>query len=233
MRIINRILSILIVLLMILNSGMAFADEPLKDEKVAADIEAGDADGQTVGKSLGAIDGRKDFRDGNKSEYNKSMPKDAYIINDYHLNNDNDDYKDAFIKGFKEAYKKSYEETYRASNLESILNPTAAAVAGDIDGRAMGEIFGAIYGREDYINGKENNYRLYINDDSKIIDADLIAIINNLHLEKDVEEYKEAFLDGFKAAFKTSYVEAYRAANLDDPATDSGEIGRASCRERV
>lgn len=162
-------------------------------------------EGKAVGESYGKTYGQKDYINEQKSNWQKIYTEEEKkVINDYNLNQETVTYRFYFLRGFKEAFQLGYENEYRAINTDT--KKTTYEIGLD-HGGMFGSIGGEIYGREDYYEGKANDWKKQMPSD--------ILIRREYSLSNDTDKYVEGFLLGYKIAFEESYTNAYREANVD------------------
>lgn len=172
----------------------------------------------TLGKALGEIYGFKDFYNGIKSNWSKSIPSNTNIIKMFNIEKQTSSYKSTFLSTFREGFKYAYEEGYEKANLEP---KKVTLEAGISDGEAIGSILGKIFGSKDYFENKTNDYLRNIPKDTNII--------GDYSLRNDHREYLDGFLIGFKRAYEKAYNDAFREANLNihlRDESDAYEYGR-------
>lgn len=149
----------------------------------------------------GEIAGIRDYEDGKSPNYLRALPKDADINASFELNNLPPVDRIDFIKEFKENFRKGYEDAYynahyglQRDSLES----------GRTDGAYFGEIVGSIFGTKDYFEGRKLDYSRNMPTDGKI------KVEYSLNRQDD--EYTQGFIDGFKNAYRESYISSFREA---------------------
>lgn len=170
--------------------------------------------GTRMGKLIGAIYGARDCKNGQDSDWRTALPSDEDIISMFNLDSETDGYTNRFLMDFKIAFEEAYKEAYESANLDPTVS---SAEAGNRDGTAVGSSLGELFGKKDFEAGLTNDYTRRIPTDDQIIE--------DYELNKDNEEYREAFLVSFKIAFELNYERAYREANLGDKETEAERLG--------
>lgn len=158
-----------------------------------------------LGLTLGEIYGNRDYYSGKKYDSRHAIPRDKDIIKNYKLNNLSPQDRSSFLKTFKEAFEKGYREGYLIANFDSIRTSYEAGLShGDYFGKLLGEMNGV----KDYFRGLDRNYKRNMPTDKEIE--------NTYFLNKDGQEYKEAFIEAFKNAYEASYNKSYSSMKTEE-----------------
>jgi hypothetical protein len=268
MKFINRIFSILIVMLMLLSTGTAFAatesyeagydagfdygydksgskifattayskfKDTIEHRKIKRDIddyierefrqgfikgfsdsyeyednEDNDNEEQkveyaaTLGKLLGENYGARDFQDGKKSDWKKSLPSKSVIESMFNLSIQSSDYRSNFVSDLNKAFEEGYIEAYDRAKYE----PTKVTLEQGVkDGEDIGMVVGAAYGAKDFYAGRDSDFKRDMPSKNEITEQ--------FSLNNDNLDYEGGFISGFISAYEESYNQAYREANTD------------------
>lgn len=162
-------------------------------------------EGRSAGQIYGRIAGETDYYNGDRSNWRKAHDnEEENVIEEYNLEEESRSYRFYFLRGFREEFESAYENGYREDNEDINRNSYDAGIN---HGENFGSIDGEIYGRKDYYNGEDNNWKNQFPSES--------YIINKYALNNDSDRYEKGFLYGYKTSFETSYVNAYRNANVE------------------
>jgi len=180
MKITNRILSVLLILLMLLSNGMVFA---ATTESYDAGYDAGydyayDYTGRlTSGSSVYS----NNYRDSKAHRTIKTEMGDDYVERDF---------REGFIDGFADSYDAELDEGETVDYAAEL-------------GKALGEISGA----RDYQNGKRADWKKMLpgrNDLRKMYNLDRQ---NSAYTNAFVSEFNKAFEEGYNEAFENAMFE--------------------------
>jgi len=160
--------------------------------------------GAIFGDIAGEIYGRKDYYEGKVNDWKKQMPSDILLRREYSLNNDTDKYVEGFLLGYKIAFEESYTKVYRNTNVDTNKTPKENGI---YHGQQMGFEFGSKIGKIDFADKKNNNWQ-----QSLPSDLDLMIKYN---LMREVKEYRDGFIVGFKDGFRDGYIESFQGKNMD------------------
>lgn len=160
--------------------------------------------GNLLGLLLGEIYGNMDYYKGDKYNPRSAIPSNNDIVKKFSLDRLNNQERNSFVTSFKEAFEVAYIEEYLRlmfSSLESFYE----------EGLAHGEYFGSLRGEadgvRDFLHGLSKNYTRNMPTDREIV--------NTYSLNRDEQEYKEAFLAGFKKAYEESYNASFTRIKTD------------------
>lgn len=185
MKITNRILSVLIVLLMLLSNGMVFA---ATTESYDAGYEAGYKIGYD--KANSNVTARSTYRNSYKdSQKHNSIKKDIVDYNE-------SEFEKGFIDGYDDGSDDGYDEKYDKKTDQKVDYATTL-------GKALGEIYGA----KDFQNGESSDWKDLLPSRSKIS--------NMYNLDKQSTAYKNTFITEFNKAFQEGYIDAYDKAMFE------------------
>ncbi len=163
-------------------------------------------DGIQFGTIDGALAGKKDYVNGQKSDYLKAMLKGEEIVERYDLRT----YSELDIAEFVNAYRKAFKDSYRMAMSEQLLEQYfSPATRGEKSGTELGTAEGIAMANIDLLNNTKSDWLLAYN--SFISNGDLTK---RYQLELQENSYYEAFIIAFKASFKKSYREHYDAYKL-------------------
>lgn len=161
--------------------------------------ENGKKNGKTFGEMIGKSFAIKDYYENRDSDYNRNMPRESEIIQDYALKMDNEDYLEGFINGFKNAYQESYTNSFReAKNNITILESSE----GYENGNAIGQAKGKIQANIDHMEKKTNEWIR-----SKPLSS---SIINEYNLMYQSPKYIDSFINGFWEGYSNGYTSIYK-----------------------
>jgi len=119
--------------------GYSEAYDTAAYEPTLVSLEQGFTDGEDVGMIVGAPYGAKDFYAGKDLDFERDLPSNAEITEQYSLSNDELDYEDGFISGFISAYEESYNQGYREANMNEGLKKAISGIIPISGGTAVTE----------------------------------------------------------------------------------------------
>lgn len=188
-----RLISIVLLLVIILSSISVFADE------TSIDYQKGNKDGIQKGKQEGTSTGAYDAQ--NKTNTMRQVLEGNLqdYEHEFRINGKPQDYIDGFKSGYKNAFEEAYYAAYRLEDTETIT------VYGAED---FGTIMGRIDGYIAYNSDNKNNWEKYVPSDRKLNDM--------FELNKESREYRDAFIEQFKKAYKLSFEAAFQVAKLGE-----------------
>lgn len=162
-------------------------------------------EGKSVGQLYGRIAGETDYINGDTSNWRKALDdEEENIIEQYNLDEESRSYRLYFLNGFEDEFELAYEDGYRKDNTDINKNSYYVGVN---HGQNFGSMDGEIYGKKDYYDGKDNDWKSQIPSE--------LYIIKKYALNNDSDRYKKGFLYGYKSSFEKSYVNAYREVNVE------------------
>lgn len=161
--------------------------------------------GDALGSMYGGIAANQDYNSGSKSNWVKAIPNNAEIIKLFDLSRETSAYRSYFLKDFREKFEDGYKTAYEKNLLEEFK---VTPEAGTTDGENVGGLLGEIAGIKDYHDNKKMNYSLRM--------PLTHNIINDYSLNMDLPKYKEAFIEGFKRAYREKYISGYRDAKIEE-----------------
>jgi len=171
-------------------------DDEDDDEKYSANYA------ESLGYTMGEAYGYRDFYNGKSNRWTKAVPSSSSIVETFDLKKETNKYRSDFIDVFKTKFEEGYEDGYRKAKFTPF---EASFEQGNIDGEYFGELLGDIFGKQDYYLGKSSNWERSIPSRNRII--------NDFSLNRDTEEYLDAFISSFNYSFELMYNEAYRSSN--------------------
>ncbi len=175
--------------------------EGYEDAK-SSDVDTADA--KSLGESLGRTYALNDYYDGKDSDWTDALPSDRSISRMYELDRMSSSYEDSFISEFKAGFKTGYEDEY----IQALLRPPMDSMSqGLTDGGAAGTALGASFAERDYMFRNSMNYERDLPRDSEIIER--------YRLDLGTNEYKDAFVEGFKKQYQISYNQTFRSLSQD------------------
>ena len=124
-------------------------------------------------------------------------------------------YVEAFDQDTQEEGYSKYYELYDEAEIKKEAEEADDYSVGKADGLAVGAKDGAASGKVDFNEGDPNNYLK-----SMMTDAQLIE---KYGLGRELEKYREGFLDGYKSIYITEYKKAYREALSSELMESTGE----------
>ncbi len=198
MKITNKILSILIVLLLLLNTVTVFAATN------STSYEAGYDVGYDIGydKANSNVSARSYYRNTYKdSSKHKNLKKE---IDDYVES----EFEEGFIDGYNDGSDDGYDDKYDNKKTDKDQHVDYAAT--------LGKSLGEIYGAKDFQDGEASNWKDLLPGRSEIS--------NMFKLDKQSTTYKNTFINGFNKAFQEGYNDAYDKA-MFEPAKITLEQG--------
>lgn len=160
----------------------------------------GRKDGASFGKMIGKNFAIKDYYENKNSDYNRNMPSDYEIAQDYVLKKDNKDYLEGFINGFKNAYQDSYTNGFREAKNNIILLENSG---GYENGNSIGQAKGKIQASMDHMEKKTNEWTR-----SKPLSSVIISEYNLMYqLPKYIDSFNNGFWEGYSNGYTTTYKE--------------------------
>lgn len=192
-------------------------EEVIEKEETDSPAELGEEQGKKAGELAGEIAGRNDAEDDKTSQWEKSILSDEEISDRYNLDREVVDYSFAFFKYYKEAFKEKYQETYSKVNYEKSSGGSSETDT-DLEERAKdkgeeaGNFDGERAGRDDAEDGDDSDW-----EDAMKSENDIEDLYN---LDREPEEYRDAFLEAYKDAFKEKYQETYSDVNFEKSTDD-------------
>lgn len=163
-------------------------------------MDAGRADGIVFGTMVGSVFGSKDFYEGRDADYNRNMPSERDITQEYSLNRDSEEYIKGFINGFKNAYQDAYLKSFREGKNNSILLEDSSAYE---NGFATGSAKGNIQSSMDHMEKKPNDWKR-----SQPLSSTIIMEYNLMY---QTPKYRDTFINGFWDGYSNGYTETYKA----------------------
>ncbi|NLY47079.1 MAG: S-layer homology domain-containing protein [Tissierella sp.] len=193
---IKRLLANILLITLILNSTVAFANS------------------RTVAEQYGYDDARKyvlqEYRrgaDGSEIPIKPNFPSDKEIEDDYEYELSRLTQRN--IERFIKEYLIGYEEGYKGIR-EQLFGSEGEGSVPEVElnyAKSLGESMGEIYGYDDYYNNVKSNWSKSIPSNSKV------TSMFNLNME--TSQYRSGFLAEFRTYFKKAYEEAYEYALLN------------------
>lgn len=168
----------------------------------------GRKDGEVFGSAVGNIFGTKDYHENRNSDYNRNMPTERELINEYSLNKDNRDYLEGFINGFTNSYENNYLKGFReAKNNITLLEDSSAYNNGNNVGESMGKIQASM----DHMEKKSNDWKR-----SQALSSSIIMEYNLIY---QTIKYRDGFINGYLDGYAKGYTDRYK---------ELGQIGAMS-----
>lgn len=188
-----RLISIVLLLVIILISISVYADE------TSIDYQKGNKDGIQKGKQEGTSTGTSDAQ--NKTNTMRQVLESNLqdYEHDFKINGKLQDYIDGFKSGYRTAFEEAYYAAYRLEDTETIT------IYGSED---FGTIMGRIDGYIAYNSDNKNNWEKYVPSDRKLNDM--------FELNKESREYRDAFIEQFRKAYKLAFEAAFQVAKLGE-----------------
>lgn len=196
-------------------------------------IKSNDKDTTTIygsedfGTVMGRIDGYTAYQLGNRNNWERYIPSDRELINMFELNRESREHRNSFIDNFRKSYRISFEAAFQVAKLGE---RDYSYEEGLKDGDEYARNLAALNGRRDYLLGLRNDYKRNMPSNKEII--------NMFNLNKESNEYRDAFLAGFEfgrsiskgkteGGYMIYYNDAYRKANRQTTETPdlNGEEG--------
>ncbi|KAB3537368.1 S-layer homology domain-containing protein [Alkaliphilus pronyensis] len=196
----------IIAISIILNILLALVLGNIAYANTVSDYEQGRNDGSEMGKFLGEIYGMDDYSHGRSNDWERALPSDKFIKEYFNLSREASGYRTSFVQSFKSAFREAYKRGFRDSNLE--IGEVDTDSSGVNDGILVGSLAGELAGRQDFLDNIISNW-------SKALPSEK-AIINDYNLNREIDSYKNGFIEGFEKAFKTYYILGFRNANLEE-----------------
>lgn len=174
-----------------------------KDDENDKDKEKSTANyAEDLGYATGEAYGYRDYCSGKSNRWTKAVPSSSSIAETFDLKSETSKYRSNFIAIFRNKFKEGYEEGYRKAKFTSF---EASYYQGNSDGEYFGSLLGEIYGKQDFFLGKKSNWESSL--------PSINRIIIDFSLNRDSEEYLEAFISSFEYAFEQKYNECFRNSN--------------------
>lgn len=209
-----RILSILILIVLLFNNCIVFAET--LDQKYANAKKRGDTLGYSEGRSkatqIKSIEDLKSSVD--------LRPKEEDIVKKYssYLANNDKNFEAYFITGYYEGFDRGYYEVIYARFGITVVEPEITYAD------AFGLLYGELYAGKDYYNGTVSNWLKALPTDTTIIEL--------FSLKMETTSYRAYFLKTFKQKFKEGYETGYekslqepKSVSLDAGISDGEELG--------
>lgn len=160
--------------------------------------------GAMFGENDGFRAAIKDYHSGEQSDAEDALPRESEIIDKFMLDKQTYEYRLYFIRSYKEAFVAGYEKGFRDSNMD----PRETAYNnGFAFGSDMGAKDGVASGANDYFSSKSNDWLGAIQSED--------YLKTRYELYKEIDEYQQGFLNGYKISFQMSYVEQYTKSKTD------------------
>ena len=160
------------------------------------------ADASSLGESLGRTYALEDFYSGRDSDWRDALPSDRTISRMFDLDRMSNSYEKSFISDFKAGFQEGYEDEYE----QTLLSPPKLSMSQGLeDGQEAGEAMALVNSERDYMYKNSMDYERDLPRDSEIIDR--------YRLNLGTEEYKDAFVEGFKKQYQITYNENFRELN--------------------
>jgi len=161
-------------------------------------------DAITLGQSLGRTYALRDYYDGNDSDWRDALPSDRTISRMFDLDRMTDSYEKSFIADFKSGFQTGYEDEFT----KALLNPPREGMSqGLSDGEAAGGAMGESFAERDYMFGNSMDYERNLPSDAEIVERYRLRLGTN--------DYRDAFVEGFKKQYQISYNETFRSFHQD------------------
>lgn len=155
--------------------------------------------GASLGMIHGEIDGFKDFESNSRSDWSRSIPRLSEMNRIFDLRKLPTIDRDTFITEFTKNYQIGYEKAYYAGHF-GIKKDNKKN--GRTDGTTFGTMLGKTFAIKDYHEGRTLDYNRNMPGESEII--------SYYSLNKDNQDYKEGFINGFKNSYQECYTNSYR-----------------------
>lgn len=162
--------------------------------------------GEFFGRMLGEKQGRQDYSKGLKSDWQRNLPAESAIIQEYHLKNDSKVYLDAFIDGYKLGYEEEYLFSYRTVNYDVQRVTKEMGIEHGIE---AGEQVGSAMGISYYVQGNGNSWQSALSEYES-----QQQLSSRFLLLRETPQYRLGFLEGFKDGFRSSFSESYQDLNM-------------------
>lgn len=196
MKFTHRILSVLIVLLILLNSGMAFA--AINSESYYAGYDAGyDYGYEQAGRKTSASNAYGRFKD-SREHLDIISEIEKYVERDF---------RQGFIEGFSEGYE---EETNKEQNIDYA--------------KTLGTSLGEIYGARDYHAGKKSNSKDALPGRNSVISMFKLDKQSSAYVNVFIKDFNIAFEEGYNEAYYIAMFEPAKVT-LEQGLKDGEEIG--------
>jgi|GEM_PF-1180487 len=213
-------LSLLLVVVMLFSNIGVYAETT---------YEQATKEGEDHGKIFGEIDGKADA----ESDYNSGLTSSdsrhildyGEIIDKFNLDKDDSTYRAYFIKSYLLHYSLAYQSTYRELNINALLAPEEEEEVeeevvpeepeidpledGTLDGISLGSVEGIIKGAYDFSRNSKNDWQTAF--DAFVKEE---SLAKRYKLGNEPFDYWLTFEQGFKDAFKMSYIMTYRERHM-------------------
>lgn len=199
MKIMNRIISILIVLLMLLNTGTVFA---------ATDSESYDA-GYDAGYDYGRE--RRNTSISASTAYNRFKKTDDYTV----IKDEIKTYKE---NDFREGFKDGYEDGHGDDGIDKDKKEQVDYA------KTLGKALGEIYGARHFQNGEDADYKDVIPTRSNIINMYDLKKQSTAYVNSFVIAFNNAFVEGYIEAYDKAMFEPDKIT-MEQGVSDGEETG--------
>lgn len=174
------------------------------EEEEESNRTSGLESGAMFGENDGFRAAINDYHKGNDSDAEDAMPSESKIKSKFALGAQTSEYSLYFIKGYKESFITGYEKGFRNANMD----PRETAYNNGFEfGNEMGSRDGKADGLKSYYNNATNNWLELIKSDD--------YLKTHYELYKEIDEYQQGFLNGYKVSYRMSYVENYKQSKVD------------------
>lgn len=209
-----KILSILILIVLLFNNCVAFAET--LDEKYAGAKKSGDSLGYYEGRSKAT----QIISTSNISSAIDLRPKHEDLIKrySYYLTNNDKNFEIYFINGYYEGFDRGYYEV-----LYTKLGITITE-ADIIYADAFGILYGELHAGKDYYNGSISNWIKSLPTDSTIIELFSLKLQTTSYRTNFIKMFKERFKEGYETGYEKSLLEP-KNISLDAGIIHGEEIG--------
>ena len=161
-------------------------------------------DAASLGESLGRTYALRDYFDGKDSDWEDAVPSSRTISRMFELDRMADSYERRFVSDFRAGFRIGYEDEFE----KALLSPPSTSMKSGLDdGRDAGGAMGEAFAERDYLLKNSMNYERNLPRDAEIIER--------YRLRMDTNEYRDAFVEGFKSEYQIKYNEMYRSLNSD------------------
>jgi len=198
------------MLILASNASYAADDEVLYEKALEV--------GEIVGELDGKAEGKKDFINGEESDWDEDIKSSGEIYTKFSIHDMDYQYRKGFYTGYREKYEEGYEDEYfeRLNAKIQGIEYEGSEVDGETvdyeDGRLKGEEYASILAIENATNdqakGLSNDYLRTVLSDQELI--------SRYNLDKDTYDFKRGFLDGYTKQYKIKYVSVYRTQNSNE-----------------
>jgi len=167
--------------------------------------EIGLEHGAMFGAISGEIYGRADYYEGKANDWKKQISSEILLKRNYSLSNDTDKYVEGFLLGYRIAFEESYTNIYRQTNVDTNKTPKENGIS---HGQEMGFELGNILGKIDFADKKNNNWQNAIPSN--------VELMIKYNLMREVQEYRDGFIVGFKDGFRDAYILSFQDQNTNN-----------------